>query len=406
MQGSLYMTTTTGLSFTGDKMNSLSQEEADLFLLTQNIWYKEPVKIADQVKSSSGNGDDIFNLQGTVVNRKKEPVKDIAITLMSNNNAVIFLMDTTDENGRFTFRLPEYNDSTQFNLQLTNLKGARQDYDCLIDTPAFPRFATPLLLKKIALAEDAEFTRKIKTNHIDSVLIGTGKEWLPPVTVKTKDFKNKVGSQSDVITKEMLQSGGFNNAGQAVLHTGKFHIVGRYLLAGGPNAFGPSALDEPIVILDGVQMTLTAGEDATETSPVLSFLKTLSIREIESIRVLSGAEAGIYGVRGGHGAIEIRSSTRIGSTGQAIGLKTIYPKGFYAAPSFNIPDYDNNKIRDSKTPDLRHTIYWNGDIVTNNSGKFNVDFYSADTPTTYLVTITGVTAKGDIIYKTTTIERK
>src|SRR5437868_11389218 len=119
-----------------------------------------------------------------------------------------------------------------------------------------------------------------------------------PVTVTSIDEKEsgkkKKNNSSDIITHEMLQAGGVNNVGAAVLRTGKLHIVGGYLMSGGPNGFAPSPLDEPNVIMDGIQVSVSG--DGLEKSPVLAFLKTISTDQVDYIRVLSGNEAGIYGV--------------------------------------------------------------------------------------------------------------
>jgi hypothetical protein len=76
------------------------------------------------------------------------------------------------------------------------------------------------------------------------------------------------------------------------------------------------------------------------------------------------------------------------------------------APSFSMPDYNNKEKKYSKFPDRRLTIYWNGDLVTDNNGKVTINFFTADAPATYIATITGITANGNKIYKTILISRK
>jgi hypothetical protein len=71
-----------------------------------------------------------------------------------------------------------------------------------------------------------------------------------------------------------------------------------------------------------------------------------------------------------------------------------------------MPDYNDNAIKNSDFSDLRTTIYWDGDIITNTDGKASLNFFTADKPTTYLMTITGITANGDKIYKRVTLSRK
>ena len=109
----------------------------------------------------------------------------------------------------------------------------------------------------------------------------------------------------------------------------------------------------------------------------------------------------------GHGAILV--NTRSGprkNDASLTGLKSFYPKGFHVSQPFKMPDYNNQEIRNSKVPDLRTTIYWNGDLITDKDGKLSINFFTADEPTTYIITVSGVTVKGDRIYKTSTLSRR
>jgi uncharacterized protein YfaS (alpha-2-macroglobulin family) len=70
-----------------------------------------------------------------------------------------------------------------------------------------------------------------------------------------------------------------------------------------------------------------------------------------------------------------------------------------------MPDYSNEVIKNSKSSDPRTTIYWNGNIITDEKGEAAVNFYTADNATNYSVIISGITAKGDLIYKRILLSR-
>ena len=72
---------------------------------------------------------------------------------------------------------------------------------------------------------------------------------------------------------------------------------------------------------------------------------------------------------------------------------------------FEMPDYANPQIQNFKMQDLRKTIYWNGNIVTDKNGEASVEFFSADEATIYIGVIRGVTVNGDKIYQTFTLSR-
>jgi hypothetical protein len=59
--------------------------------------------------------------------------------------------------------------------------------------------------------------------------------------------------------------------------------------------------------------------------------------------------------------------------------------------NFVSPDYSeegNSKIR---IPDFRNTLYWDPSVPVSKAGKATIEFWSADIPTEYLITIQGIT---------------
>ena len=64
------------------------------------------------------------------------------------------------------------------------------------------------------------------------------------------------------------------------------------------------------------------------------------------------------------------------------------------------------KIKILPYPDLRSTIYWNGDLQTDNNGKVGVVFFTADASATYTAIVLGITASGELVYKQIKIRRQ
>jgi hypothetical protein len=253
-----------------------------------------------------------------------------------------------------------------------------------------PHFITPSYLKR-------EF-------YIDSVGIGARNELLKPIIVEKAqenyDTRRRISRFSYIIPGEKIHQGA-NGIADALLLVPGVHEKGNTITIGGPTlaSGGSVKLQEPLVVLDGV--ITNAGGSA------LSFISSIPTSSIDFIEVLSGNEAAIYGMRGAYGAIAI--NTISGSQKKEISqkdLSSFHSKGFYTSQPFVMPDYNNKETRDSKMPDLRKTIYWNGDIITNKEGKASINFFTADTPATYLITITGISENGDKIYKTFIINRR
>ncbi len=393
-------------SHVADTTNPIHNEsETDLQMLTAGIDYNQwKIGQAISMPLAKNKVDEGFLLTGKLFKSKHEPAANQNVIIMSNEKNGFYQADTTtDINGNFNFNLPAYDDGTQFNIQVNDAKGQKKEYQIIPDAIAHPVFATPASLKQ-KFNENAGIS-KTQIEFTDSVFMRFRKELLAPVKVMAsnqKDVKSK--TPSGVITQEMLKAGGVNNAGDAILRSGKFHLVGSYLMSGSPNGFQPAASDEPIVVVDGSEVPL--GFNGPGSSPVLGYLKGLPAGDIEYLKVLSGLEGSGYGVRGGHGVIEIHTSNTIKTTAPGNGMTSVKLKGFHVLPAFEMPDYADKEVKKTKATDTRTTIYWNGNIVTDDNGNATVSFFTADLPAIYYITITGISASGENIFYTTSIVRK
>jgi hypothetical protein len=106
------------------------------------------------------------------------------VMFMSHSENPFVLQDTTDTTGKFSFTMPDYNDGSQFNLQVSDLRGVKEDYDVILNPVYFPRFATPVSLKQ-KFFTDNSVVFSIKDHSVDSLILnGSSKGWLTPVTVE------------------------------------------------------------------------------------------------------------------------------------------------------------------------------------------------------------------------------
>jgi TonB-dependent SusC/RagA subfamily outer membrane receptor len=130
------------------------------------------------------------------------------------------------------------------------------------------------------------------------------------------------------------------------------------------------------------------------------FLLSLNPHDISSVEVLrSGGNTAIYGMRGGNGVLIINTKrgdeyTPSTYAQYAPGVTTYMPKGFYVAREFYNPVYAGPKATHGIAPDLRTTIHWEHNLVTDNDGNLNFDFFNADSKGTYRVVIEGIDADG------------
>jgi hypothetical protein len=121
--------------------------------------------------------------------------------------------------------------------------------------------------------------------------------------------------------------------------------------------------------------------------------------EIEGIEVVLGEHYGaIYGSRMANGGIIITTKKAKPNNNYyryAPGITTFVAEGFYKAREFYSPQYDNPHTN-QKMADLRSTIYWQPNIITDKDGKASFEYFNADGKGTYRVVIEGIDADGNL----------
>ena len=123
---------------------------------------------------------------------------------------------------------------------------------------------------------------------------------------------------------------------------------------------------EPLFLLDEIPVDV-------------GMITSISPTDVETIEVLKGASAAIYGSRGGNGVIAVytKRGGAVVDNRPAAGTTIGRIFGYYKAREFFSPRYDVTR-EVHNLPDLRSTIYWNPRVKTDSTGKATVTFYNAD----------------------------
>ncbi len=145
----------------------------------------------------------------------------------------------------------------------------------------------------------------------------------------------------------------------------------------GPVSFSATS---PLWVLDGVILTPDANNG---NSNVPSFLANLNPADVERIEVVKGAEAAIFGSRGGAGVIIIY--TRQGGSRYNPPTSNLEVKG-HDAPKFFDPASPENTNR--------FTLYWNPQVKTDENGSANIEFLNISNAETIQVDIQGLSDQG------------
>jgi hypothetical protein len=281
-----------------------------------------------------------------------------------------------------------------------------------IEAFRYPDFSTPTALKQQSLFNDLNTLSFLKRYHADTASLFQGIGWLPPVTVKTikkaepnYDVSRRLNSISQILTNDRIRYA----AGPEGLVNALLMVPGVSMYDGDITLLGPrnnlqGHVGRPLVVIDGAPMP-----QSTETkgsSGALFWLTTLNPADIDFIEVLRGGEAAQFGSRGADGVVSINTKRGPDRMGYSKNFRLFTPVTYHVCPKFEMPDYSNKEIKISSTPDPRTSIYWNGNVVTDLNGEADINFYTGDDLTNYVITVTGLTKNGDMVYKRVLIANK
>jgi TonB-dependent SusC/RagA subfamily outer membrane receptor len=356
-------------------------------LLTQG-WtrYNIPAVMRDSLEKPAHYmeaGQEISGTVKRVLGKKTNEDNSVSIFSLNANYAD---MAMSDEHGRFYFNGFEYPDSTVYIVQALNKRG-KSYVELLIDEETFPDikpYSIPdFQLDSLFLQYIAKSDRKyVDENGSRSIV-------LDEVTITAQKNapakKNSLYSSmmNTVIPSDKIER--FTDLHQALMFAGGVTIIGDKISIRGSSS-------PPVVIVD---------ELIWEN---IDLRRDIDIMDVESIEIMKGAEAAVLGAKGAGGAIIITTKTGdiTPKKGIRFNMKTVMPKGYRKDAEFYSPKYDTDE--QMSNIDRRTTIFWKPDVKIS-EGDAAFDFYTADSGTTYTVTVEGITNDGRIIKGLGTIVR-
>ena len=127
----------------------------------------------------------------------------------------------------------------------------------------------------------------------------------------------------------------------------------------------------------------------------LSTICNVPIEVVDKIEYIkeSGALA-FYGFRGSFGVISVLTKRGINSPiPPVLNFITQRVYGYYQARTFYTPKYNNPQSEYNK-PDLRTTIYWDPNVVTDKDGNATISFFNSDCKAIIKVDVEGIVEPG------------
>jgi hypothetical protein len=343
-----------------------------------------------------------FMVTGSVSNVFNKPVKGTNVILFSKSPSI--LMDTvTDKEGKFIFHHFPKVDTPIFVLKAVNKNGRSFNVGIKIDEqspPVFNKPGTPTINSRYVNG-DTTLLNYAKSNTLKQrQYLPNGGHILKEVKISAKKIikgsRNVYGVPNIVIDEKDLEKAGKKSFLQLLEENVKgFHetVKTEFTHDGTPNGWihwyfiGNKSV---FVLVDGIFLH-TVYQPFT-FDDFSSYLKSHNAEDIRGIEVMSSINPNFVFIeittRSGHGPV-------IDNTpGMYLyrPLPISWPKQFYK-PKYTIKDTAND------LQDLRSTIDWEPNIITDNNGNAMVYFYTSDKPSTYTLIIEGSDMNGSLGYK-------
>jgi len=391
--------------------NNESNTALDYLMMTHG-WrrYNVPELMMGNIKSPQIPFQIAHEITGRVIGLlSSNPVAESEVIIMSKEGETTVTF--TDKEGFFAFHDFNIPDSARYLIQALsrNRRGNAANVALEVDQESFPelvyapqrRLPESLQIKSDTISESdavsflekadqrAKFDEDMWTIQLEEVAITAQR-----ARVKGNDprLTSIIPFVDKTITKETIEKYASTYvadllpiAGYRVLDNGELMIKNMKV--------------QPVVIIDGIEQRWPDKEklDHKSESPV----ERIPVNLIESIEVVKGQSAVVFGSRGVHGAIII--TTKIGSSslsGRKNNQSMYAPLGYQKPVEFYSPKYETQQSKFSAIPDYRTTIFWKPDLViSDETEEASFEFFTSDFKTTYSVVIEGLTSDGRIIRK-------
>jgi TonB-dependent SusC/RagA subfamily outer membrane receptor len=370
----------------------------DALMLTQGyrrfVW-KELLN--DNLTAATYSPESHIDISGVLKTKAGDPIINSNIILIEKASALT-LMQQTDAQGRFRFANVDFTGDTHFIVKTQSVAVGKNAAVLTLDEPAAGPAITARNFIDAKYNASADILASLQNNQ------GTG-------VVTASNESTKVLLQNDKYTEttksdnnyRSTKLGGSGNADQVIradqiLPGPSLSDALKGVARGIDFTNGVPYLQNSMVVNGGMvgsQPMLVIVDGATAIN-----IDDVNISDVETIEILKGPNASIYGVRGSDGVFVINTKQMEGiqpirSKEMSPGIFSISPKGFYKAREFYSPVYDPAQPA-SALPDLRTTIYWKPDVTTNADGNASFNFFNADGAGTYRVEIEGIDSKGNL----------
>jgi TonB-dependent SusC/RagA subfamily outer membrane receptor len=311
-----------------------------------------------------------------------KPLANAEVLLFTSGKQGYMIQAKTNDAGRFLIEGLVFDSVTSLYVQAKNEKG-KLNTTVVLDEMTTPplRFLSPEATEAPSPLSE-EYLQRMRSHQqmADAYMVKSGQRVLKEVLVTAKKeaaepTQPRMYGTADKVIKMTDQMGSYSS----ILQVLQGRVAG--LLVSGDNVSIRGG-GTPLFLLD--------------ESPVeLDMILGISPMDVETIEILKGATAAVYGSRGGNGVIAIftKRGPSVNSNYQQSGTTTAKLQGYTKTREFFAPSYAQAK-EEHNLPDLRSTLYWNPVVKTDSQGKARVSFYNADKVPNLRLIVEGISPGG------------
>lgn len=375
-----------------DPANSERKTALDQLMMTQGwrrfIW-QDVMK--DSLPAPQKFIEQGITLSGTVKRGNRTLTEKVMYSLYLQNDSIkTMLSGETADNGYFAIHNMVFTDSLSARLQGMNKRG-NQNLTFIADIfqpPVFTILKVPYYPVTVETEQlQAYLKRAEEYQEIIKTIRANREKLLNEVTVRAKREaerdSRKLYSNADASIKmtPQLASSAFS-----ILDVLAGRVAGVQVMGSGMNATVSirGSRGEPQFILDGMPVEK-------------DMLTSININDVESIDVLKGPSAAIYGSRGGNGVIAVytkRGDSNYDYSNEVVpGVLVTKIAGYNTPRDFYMPRYDIVRQEDAR-PDYRSTVFWAPMVRTGKNGKAKLIYYNSDAVATMNIRTEVLSADG------------
>jgi TonB-dependent SusC/RagA subfamily outer membrane receptor len=368
-------------------VNDKTRADLDLVMLTHGYRRFEWKQLLNNsYPQATYQPEQGLEISGMVKSLFGKSLANSAITLLPAKGGQL-LTSVSDDKGIFHFNNLAFTDTVHFVLNAVKANGANSTKISYFNKEMRPAVVLNLL-QNTSIVKDTVMAAYLNNDKIQQdELVKHGVVKLKEVKIRIKKLDDNYRTQSLAGPGHADQVMHADQIGQiqgqlSTSLNGRLRMVVFLGPKQKPFLTGGLGRGPMLVIVDGVE-----GVDISD----------LSANDVETVEVLKGATASIYGMAGGNGVLIIttKQGDERNDDAASIGVLPIAVNGFYKVREFYSPKYDASSHANSGA-DLRSTIFWQPEVVPDKDGNASFDYYNADGTGNYRVVIEGIDEKGNI----------